>query len=85
MKRLNQLTKKEQSTYIQEHGVRHLGKILMDETAVKYIVENNTAEEIAYFLEHEATTTAFPGTPAERFISVKEFNLLHDYVHAADE
>lgn len=43
------------------------------------MIENNTPEEIADFLQHQATTTFFPGTPAEWFVSVYEFNRLHDY------
>ncbi len=79
MKKLDQLTKKERRAYIDTHGVRNLGKLDEAATSVQFMIENNTPEEIADFLQHQATTTFFPGTPADWFVSVYEFNRLHDY------
>lgn len=79
MKQLKQLTKKERNEYIQNRAVRKNGKVDDAATSVQYMIENNSIEEISDFIQHKATTTFYPGTPAEWFISVYEFNRLHEY------
>lgn len=77
IKRIENLTKKERNAY--ERRFTNLGKVDVKAAAVAYIKENNTIDEIAYWLKHEATTTVFPGTPANWICPVFLFNRLHEY------
>lgn len=84
MKRLQDLTRKQRHGWIDKHGVRHYGSVVVDQSRVKYIIENNSKEEIAEWLK-SATTTFFDESCAPYFCSVYEFNRLTEYVNGADE
>lgn len=82
MKRLTDLTKKERAAWIAENGVLKLGNLLYGETAVEFIIENNTKEEIAEWLKN-ATTTYFDASCEPFFCTVFEYNRLSEYVKEA--
>lgn len=78
MKRFSSLTKKERRDYINSVCPAPR-KRQVEDAEIRYIIENNSVEEIAYWLRHEATTTIFPGTPADWITTVYVFNRLHEY------
>lgn len=78
IKRLSDLTKKQRAEWIRSNGVREYGKVVDDATSVKYIVENNTKQEIAEWLA-KATTTFFDKSCVPYFCTVYEFNRLSEH------
>lgn len=78
IKRLSDLTRKQRAEWIRKNAVREFGKVIDDATSVKYIVENNSKEDIAEWLRN-ATTTFFDKSCAPYFCSVYEFNRLTEY------
>lgn len=76
MKQLTDLTRKKQREYEKSNGVYKLGVLQVGETAVKYIIENNSRDEIADFMKKAYTT----GNGSEYLISVFMFNRLHEYL-----
>lgn len=92
IKRIEDLSKKERQEYYSyfwnncaNKKVRKMGGKWTDAADVHYVKEHNTVEEIAYWLKHEATTTIFPGTPANWCCTVYMFNRLHEYCSANDK
>lgn len=83
IKRLKDLTKKQRAEWIRVNGVRKLGTVIDDATSVKYIIENNTKEEIAEWLKN-ATTTYFDKSCADYFCTVFEYNRLYEYIHGGE-
>lgn len=84
MKRLQDLSRKQKTAWLNEHGVRHLGSIVQNKSSVKYIIENNSKEEIAEWLKN-ATTMLFDASDAPYFCTVYEFNRLTEYVSDGEE
>lgn len=82
MKRLEDLTKKQRSQWElnnprwSPYATHHFNG---GEQSVKYIILNNTKEEIADWLK-KATTTFFDSSCAPYFCTVFEYNRLHEYV-----
>lgn len=78
MKNFANLSRKERNAYINAFSARQY-KYRDGDAEIQFIKENNTVEEIAYWLKHEATTTCYPGTPAGWFTSVYIFNRLYEF------
>lgn len=77
IKRLKDLTRKQQREYERNFGVYKLGTLQQADTEVKYIIENNTKEEIAEFMKDAYTK----GLASDHLISVYMNNRLYEYLH----
>lgn len=77
MKQLQNLSKRQQRDYERSNGVYKLGVLQVADTDVKYIIENNSKEEIASFLEKAYVT----GEASEYLTSVMVYNRLYEHLH----
>lgn len=83
MKRIENLTKKERNEWIETHPLWSpypTHNFNGGETAVEYIILNNTKAEIAEWLKN-ATTTFFDASCTPYFCTVFEYNRLNEYVN----
>lgn len=77
IKRLKDLTRKQQREYERNSGVYKLGVLQEGDTEVKFIIENNTKEEIAEFMKDAYVT----GPLSDHLIPLYLYNRLYEYLH----
>lgn len=77
MKQLEDLTKRQRREYERSNGVYKLGVLQVADTDVKYIIENNSKEEIASFLKKAYVT----GEASKYLTSVYVYNRLYEHLH----